>query len=167
MPWPRSTASSWRWPAPSASSLKGRCERPRAPFRYSRAVSARTRRAALLAIGAVALAARMWAFGFGAMQPLARPDEEFFALCAIGLFSHPYDALANGWPGCYASLAHAMLRLERIFSLGDANHACALAVRHLSIYLTARILNAVIEAASILSVYGLARTSSLEGAGLF
>jgi len=130
-------------------------------------VSARTHRAALLAIGAVALAARLWGIGFGATQPLARPDEEFFALRAMGLFSHPYDALANGWPGGYASLLHALLRLERIFSLGDANLACALAVRPLSIYLPARALSAVFGAASILPVYGLARAWRSEGAGLF
>ncbi|OLE64483.1 MAG: hypothetical protein AUG04_00245 [Deltaproteobacteria bacterium 13_1_20CM_2_69_21] len=130
-------------------------------------MSARTHRAALLAIGAVALAARLWGIGFGATQPLARPDEEFFALRAMGLFSHPYDALANGWPGGYASLLHALLRLERIFSLGDANLACALAVRPLSIYLPARALSAVFGAASILPVYGLARAWRSEGAGLF
>src|SRR3989442_670976 len=85
----------------------------------------------------------------------------------MGLFSHPYDALANGWPGGYASLLHALLRLERIFSLGDANLACALAVRPLSIYLPARALSAVFGAASILPVYGLARAWRSEGAGLF
>jgi hypothetical protein len=130
-------------------------------------VSARTRRGALLAIGAVALAARLWGVGFGAMQPLARPDEEFFALRAMGLFSHPYDALTNGWPGGYSSLLHAVLRLERIFSLGDANLACALAVRPLSIFLPARVLSAVIGAASVFPVYGLARAWRSERAGLF
>src|SRR5207245_10049457 len=109
--------------------------RPHAP---SRAPRDRRRGARGAAVG----------IGFGAMQPLTRPDEEFFALRALGLFSHPSDALANGWPGGYASLTHAMVRLERIFSLGDANLACALAVRPLSIYLPARILNAVIGAAS-------------------
>jgi hypothetical protein len=130
-------------------------------------VSARTRRAALFAIGAVALAARLWGIGFGAMQPLARPDEQYFALRAMGLFAHPYDALGNGWPGGYASLFHALLRLERIFSLGDANLACALAERPLSIYLPVRVLNAAAGAATILPVYGLARAWRSEAAGLF
>jgi len=128
-------------------------------------VSARARVAALFAIAAVALALRLWGIGFGATQPLARPDEEFFALGAMGLFAHRYRGLANGWPEGYTALLHLVVRAEKAV-YGDANLACLLAVRPLAIYLPARVLSAALGAATIFPVYGLGRAFRDEAAGL-
>jgi Dolichyl-phosphate-mannose-protein mannosyltransferase len=129
-------------------------------------MSAGARRLALLMIAVVALALRLWGIGFGAMQPLARPDEEIFALTGMGLFSHPYQGLGTGWPGGYAAVWHVVLKTERLF-FGDANLACLLAVRPVSIYLPARAFSALLGAATVLPVYGLARAWRSESAGLF
>lgn len=129
-------------------------------------MSARARGAALFAIAAAALGLRLWGAGFGATQPLARPDEELFALGAMGLFAHPYQGLATGWPQGYTALVHLMVRAERALYGGDANLACLLAVRPLAIYLPARVLSAALGAATVFPVYGMARAWRSEAAGL-
>ena len=123
------------------------------------------RRLALPILATVALALRLWGIGFAAMQPLARPDEEIFALAGMGLFSHAYQGLGTGWPGGFAALWHAVLRVER-FSFGDANLACLLAVRPLSIYLPMRVVSAAIGAATVFPVHGLSRAWRSESAGM-
>jgi hypothetical protein len=128
-------------------------------------VSPRARRAALFAIAAGALCLRLWGIGFGAAQPLARPDEQVLALWAMRLFSEPYQGLLAGWPEGHVALWHAVLHGERLF-YGDANLACLLAVRPLAVYLPARAVSAVLGAATIFPVYGLARAWRSESAGL-
>ena len=93
---------------------------------------------ALAGILAVAVVLRLWGTGFGEHSPLARPDEQIYALEAMGMFVRPYARLATGWPQGFFTLWHAVLRGQLLFR-GDTNLPCLLALHPLAVLLPMRI----------------------------
>lgn len=106
---------------------------------------------AFAGILAVAVVLRLWGTGFGEHSPLARPDEQIYALEAMGMFVRPYARLATGWPQGFFTLWHAVLRGQLLFR-GDTNLPCLLALHPLAVLLPMRVVSALLGAATALVV---------------
>ena len=109
-------------------------------------------RLALAGIVALGLALRLWGIGFAASTPVARPDEEIFAVEALAMFVRPYDRLGTGWPDLAFKLWHAVLWVERAWyhvRYGEGvNLGCLLAVNPSALILPVRVVFAVLGAAT-------------------
>ena len=128
-------------------------------------MSSRVRRAALLCCFGLALALRLWGIGFGQGQPVARPDEQIFALEALGMFTRPFARFQTGWPAGFFELFHALLRAEHFFWPG-ANLACLLGVEPLAVYLPVRAVSALLGALTVFPVYAMGTALRSGTAGL-
>jgi 4-amino-4-deoxy-L-arabinose transferase-like glycosyltransferase len=129
---------------------------------------------ALAGVVALGLGLRLWGTGFAASTPVARPDEEIFAVEALAMFVRPYDRLATGWPDLAFKLWHAVLWVERAWyhlRYGQGvNLGCLLAVNPVALILPVRVLSAVLGAATAWIVGRLAAEivpERAEGAALW
>lgn len=121
----------------------------------------------LFCILCLAAGLRLWGIGFSAGQPVARPDEQIFALEGLNLFTHSFARFGWGFPAGYFELFHYALRAERHLYGAATNLACLLAVRPLAVYLPLRLCSAALSTLTILPVHATARALRDERAGLF
>jgi hypothetical protein len=111
-------------------------------------------RARLLLAGILAggLGLRLWGIGFASSTPVARPDEEIFAVEALAMFVRSYDRLATGWPDLAFKLWHAVLWVERGWyhlRYGEGvNLGCLLALHPIALILPVRVVSAILGAAT-------------------
>ena len=64
-------------------------------------------------LGAIGL--RLAGIAFASSTPVGRPDEEIFAVEALGMFVRPYGRLFTGWPDLAFKLWHAVVWAERAY----------------------------------------------------
>src|ERR1700682_5147818 len=120
---------------------------------------------AFTGILAIAVVLRLWGTGFGEHSPLARPDEQIYALEAMGMFVRPYARLATGWPQGFFTLWHAVLRGQLLFR-GDTSLPCLLALHPLEVLLPMRVVSALLGAGTALVVGRLGAQLGGERAGV-
>jgi 4-amino-4-deoxy-L-arabinose transferase-like glycosyltransferase len=109
-------------------------------------------------LGAIGL--RLAGIAFASSTPVGRPDEEIFAVEALGMFVRPYGRLFTGWPDVAFRLWHAVVWLERAWYRhrfgGGVNLACLVALDPLAVILPVRVFLATLDVATALIVGRLA-----------
>jgi len=109
-------------------------------------------------LGAIGL--RLAGIAFASSTPVGRPDEEIFAVEALGMFVRPYGRLFTGWPDLAFKLWHAVVWAERAWYHlrygGGVNLGCLFSFDPLAIILPVRVFLALLDVATAVLVGRLA-----------
>ena len=126
----------------------------------------------LLAVLALALAARLWGVTFGLPQTLAKPDEDIVVARASAFFFGDWNPHFFNYPSLFLYLVHFAVRGVYWFGAWRGDYANALEFlidadyRPELIYLPARLLSVAFGVGSVYLLYAIGRDAGSRRAGL-